>query len=119
MVHVRDNVPGAVYVGRPRGGRDRCGAWGNPYRIGPDRTRAQAIAEYRAMLFRVRPRLRALPMRRGKPLACWCRHDGEARTEDNACHADVLIELLDRFTDAELRVMRTGGRTMASAPTGR
>ncbi|CAA9570056.1 MAG: hypothetical protein AVDCRST_MAG49-3506 [uncultured Thermomicrobiales bacterium] len=31
-------------------------------------------------------------MLRGKPLACWGRHDGEA---EPACHADVLCALVN------------------------
>jgi hypothetical protein len=44
-----------------------------------------------------------LPELRDKALACWCRHDGEERTHANACHGDVLVELLGRYSDDELR----------------
>jgi hypothetical protein len=107
VVHVRDQVPGAVYVGRPRFRGDAAGGvtWGNPYRVGKDGTRAEVIARYRADLLASPLRLRLLPQLRGKPLACWCRRDGEEPTPENACHADVLLDLLSRFTDAELRRM--------------
>jgi len=79
VVHVRDGIPGAVYIGRsmPRQGL-----------VNSDR---RLLAQ--------------LPELRGKALACWCRHDGEERTPDNACHGDVLVDLLDRYTDDELRAM--------------
>jgi hypothetical protein len=42
---------------------------------------------------------------RGTALACWCRHDGEAPTPETACHEDVLVSLLDTYTDEEIRAM--------------
>ena len=48
---------------------------------------------------------------RDRPLACWCRHDGEARTPANACHGDVILGLLEANTDDELRTLaREGAR---------
>ena len=106
VVHEQDRVPGAIYVGR-RQHRLKLpqSPFANPYRIGPDGTRAEVIALYRQRILGSTKLLRALPQLRGRPLACWCRHDGDARTADNACHADVLLELLERHTDEELRAM--------------
>lgn len=75
--------PGAVYVGRPT-------RWGNPFRIGPDRTRSEAVAEFRTWL---RACLAADPtfldpLRGARFLACWCPLDG------GPCHADVIREAL-------------------------
>lgn len=53
----------------------RPGRWGNPY----------ATAEQYRSAFRDDPRL-GLGFLRGKNLACWC-------PRDQACHADVLLEL--------------------------
>jgi Domain of unknown function (DUF4326) len=79
-----------VYVGRAL----YRGAWrlaasplANPYRPGPDGTRAQVIAAYREYLLG-RPDLRALlPQLRGRRLGCWC--------APLPCHADVIAELAD------------------------
>ena len=65
---------------------DRRTRWGNPFRIGPACSREQAIARYRADLWR---RIRAgevsleeLAELDGCWLACWC--------EPLPCHGDVL-----------------------------
>jgi hypothetical protein len=74
--------PGAVVVARPS-------RWGNPFPIGPDRTRAEAVTAYeRALLggelgFTVDDVRRELA---GRDLACWC-------PEDEPCHADVLLRV--------------------------
>ena len=100
VVHVNDNVPGAIYIGRavPRKGL-KASVWANPYTIGKDGARAEVINMYKWWLRDMKTdasisfhlELQALA---GKPLACWCRHDGEERTEGNACHGDVLIDLI-------------------------
>jgi hypothetical protein len=74
-------APGAVVVARPS-------KWGNPHRIGL-LTRAQAISAYRRDLLAGRLKVSMEDVRRelaGRDLACWCRLD-------EACHADVLIEI--------------------------
>ena len=65
---------------------DRRTRWGNPYRIGPDGSRARVIAQYRTDLWR-RIRLRLVTMEElaelhGKRLACWC--------DPLPCHGHVL-----------------------------
>lgn len=102
VVHINDNVPGAVYIGRavPRMGLKRS-RWANPHKIDAFTDRSKAVALYRHTLT---DRLTASAAGRalvvelqnlaGKPLACWCRHDGEERTPDNACHGDVLCDLI-------------------------
>lgn len=71
----------AVYVGRPT-------KWGNPYplegRIDSWATRMTAVEMFRE---KVAPHL-DLSELRGKDLACWCR-------PDQACHADVLLEMIN------------------------
>ena len=71
----------AIYVGRPT-------AFGNPFEIGRDGTRAQVIDRYREWLAapeqaELRDRVRR--ELRGHDLACWC--------APHACHADVLLAL--------------------------
>jgi len=110
VVHVNDNVPGAIYIGRavPRRGI-KTSKWANPFRISADMTRYEAIECYDAEITAgSRAGLLAdLPELRGKALACWCRHDGEERTVANACHGDVLVEILETYTDDELQELST------------
>lgn len=72
----------AIYVGRPT-------KWGNPYSVGYDGdTRKDVVILYREHL-KYDPELVKAAKRElvGKDLACWC-------SLDQACHADVLLELL-------------------------
>ena len=112
VVHVHDKVPGAVYIGRshPRSGL-RASFFQNLFRVENGRTHLGAVELYRqAQATVITPEFaRQLRELRGKPLACWCRHDGEPRTDQNACHGDVLVGLLDRYSDAELQQMAGGG----------
>lgn len=99
VVHANDDVPGADYIGRAMPWKP-CGLFHNPYKIGKHGDRRDVIRLYRVRMEAVLAgpdgdflgeHLRELV---GKPLACWCRHDGEECTEDTACHGDVLIELI-------------------------
>jgi len=69
-----------VYIGRPS-------IWGNPFQIGRDGTRQEVIAKYRKYITSNPTLLAQLESLRGKTLACWCK--------PQACHGDVLIELLE------------------------
>jgi hypothetical protein len=126
VIHVRDmaKYPDAIYIGRsmPRQGL-KGSPFANPYKIGgrsekfegngPNGTltRLDAIQIYAWDLYAgEKTHLFAeLPALRGKALACWCRHDGEAPTDENQCHGDVLAELINGRTDDELRAMVRGG----------
>lgn len=81
VIHKRNMMPGDVFIGRPS-------KWGNPFVIGKDGDRAEVIAKYRAWIATQPHLLAALPELRGKRLACFC--------APQACHGDVLAELLDR-----------------------
>lgn len=61
---------------------DRRSKWGNPFRIGPDGTRAEVIEKYEAWLQTQPDLLAALPELQGKRLGCWCAPE--------PCHGDVL-----------------------------
>jgi hypothetical protein len=64
--------------------------YGNPYAIGSDVTREQAVALFRLYaLQRLAEEPRWLNPLRGRNLACYCK-PGEL------CHADVLLELANR-----------------------
>ena len=113
VVHVNDRIEGAVYIGRavPRKGIPHGSIFANPFPLGSNRSvewRAAVIEKYRVWIIGSPGILRVLPSLRGKPLACWCRYDGTPRSAKNTCHGDILIELLDRYTDDELRAMGGG-----------
>ena len=76
--------PDAVARGAVR--IDRRTRWGNPYRIGPDGTRDEVIARYRAHLWRqIRSgeiALADLASLDSRDLACWC--------HPSPCHGTVL-----------------------------
>lgn len=95
--------PNTVYVGRP-------GEWGNPFVVGQHGDAAECVRLYRLCILSQEkpgtlnreqlkaanaawPDAFAMPCQktaklflRGKNLACWC-------PLDQACHADVLLEL--------------------------
>jgi hypothetical protein len=64
--------------------------------------RREAVILYEQHLTKTPELWARLPSLRGKPLACWCRHDGELRTPETVCHGDVLVHLLRHHTDDEL-----------------
>ena len=71
----------------------RISRWGNPYKVA-DHGREGAVRLYRAMLERMtHDELRAYlaPLRGATCLACSCK-------ADELCHADVLIEYLEKVT---------------------
>ena len=83
--------PDFVYIGRGVAGFRRS-KWANPYFVGRGGdTREEAIAKYRKRILGKPELLAALPELRGKILACWCKPE--------ACHGDVLVELLDALGD--------------------
>ena len=87
VANIRDTRDG-IYIGRaaPRLGLKRS-IWANPFKIGPDGSRAEVIAKYEAYL-RARPELLALiPELKGKTLLCYCAPE--------PCHGDVLARLAD------------------------
>lgn len=115
VVHVYDNVPSAVYIGRQMPNYP-ASLFANLFKIGVKvfgigvLTRDDAIRIYRLSLMQRPTAIARLPELRGKALACWCRHDEEPRTEENACHGDVLLEFLATYTDDELRAIAQGRR---------
>jgi len=80
VVHCK-REPFDIYIGRGS-------IWGNPFRIGPDGTRAEVIAKYRAWLQTQPHLLWLLPTLRGKVLGCYC--------APQACHGDTLAELAEK-----------------------
>lgn len=81
VVHWRSE-PYDVFIGRPS-------IWANPFIIGKDGTRFMVIEKYRAWIL-TQPHLMALlPGLKGKTLGCWC--------APQACHGEVLAELVDKL----------------------
>ena len=74
---------------------DRSSRWGNPYRIGPDTSRYEAVYRYwswmRNHLADGRVTRDDLSMLAGRTLGCWC--------TPKACHGDVLVRAADAATD--------------------
>ena len=69
-----------VYIGRGS-------KWGNPFRIGIDGTREDVIKQYRNWIQTQPHLLNSLEELRGKTLGCFC--------SPQACHGDILVELLN------------------------
>ena len=77
-----------VYIGNAMGwsyGLKRS-KWYNPYKIGRDGNREEVIYKYRQYLLNSPDLMKDLPELKGRVLGCWCKPE--------ACHGDVLIELL-------------------------
>jgi len=90
VIHWRDRErhDRVSYVGRaaPRQGL-AASAFGNPYRVDVDGTRAEVIERYREWILTRPELLSRLHELRGRVLACWCKPE--------ACRGDVLAELVD------------------------
>lgn len=67
----------------------RGSKWGNPFVIGTDGNREQVIAKYKQWITQGNGKylLNDLHELQGKTLGCFCK--------PQACHGDVLIELLN------------------------
>ena len=107
VVHVREGIDGAVYIGRGTRGI-RGSALANPFKIGEHGDRAGVVKLYETWLIhevnRGNPRVvEALIAARGKPLACWCRKSTEPRWADTLCHGDVVEALLTHNSDEAIR----------------
>lgn len=75
-----------VYIGRPS-------KWGNPFSHKDDtlaefrvKNRKEAIEKYREYILKNKELMDSLKELEGKVLGCWCK--------PQACHGDVLVELL-------------------------
>ena len=81
VVHVKERVPGAVFIGRP-------GPYGNPFIIGKHGTRQEVIDAYEDMLLRSGKIMQIRRELKGKDLACFC--------APLPCHGDVLLRYANR-----------------------
>lgn len=89
VVHCKKE-PYDIYIGRPS-------IWGNPFTHIKDRTtkaefvvstREEAIMMYKEYLLNSPHLMVKLESLRGKVLGCWCK--------PQACHGDVLIEVMEQ-----------------------
>ena len=87
VVHVREKIPGAIYIGRRTRSRPRS-KWANPYRVGRDGDRNQVIEMYSLYLQAKPDLLAAIGELRGRTLECWCAPE--------ACHGGLLARLADQ-----------------------
>lgn len=80
--------PYDIYIGRanPRKGL-KASKWKNPFKIGKDGTREEAIEKYKQWFFTQPDLVNSIHELRGKTLGCWCKPD--------ACHGDFLAEVAD------------------------
>ena len=90
-VSIKSGKPYDVYVGRPS-------PYGNQWTHIKNRntkaqfvvaTRKEAIQKYKEHLLANPELIEQLEVLRGKTLACWC-------ASNQLCHADVIIELLNK-----------------------
>lgn len=105
VVNIRDlpsgwqRDPRYVYIGRRN---SRYGVvdskWLNPFVVGQDGDRATVIRLYREYLAERADLLADLDVLRGKTMVCWCAPE--------ACHGDVLRELLATGTQRESQSRR-------------
>ena len=87
--------PDHVYIGRANKNYEVAESkWHNPFKVGEDGTRDEVIRAYREWIKHQPELLNSLEELRGKILFCWCCPD--------ACHGDVLIEMLDRNTELKI-----------------
>ncbi len=73
-------APYDVYIGRGS-------KWGNPFVIGPDGNREEVIRRYRVWIKNQPELLKDIHELKCKVLGCFCK--------PQACHGDVLIELVE------------------------
>lgn len=77
-----------IYIGRKNGSLLQS-KWANPFVIGKDGNRAECISKYKEWILTQPELIAALPELEGKTLGCWCK-------PQNACHGDILVELVQK-----------------------
>jgi len=107
LVDIAPTLPVRIRRSRAKGWRkpkdaivvSRPSFWGNPFVVGtPENggniTPEIAVTEFRKALLDGRLQIKPSNLfeLRGRDLVCWC-------PLDQACHADVLIELANRVTE--------------------
>lgn len=87
--------PDHVYIGRANKNYEVAESkWANPFKVGEDGTREQVIQAYREWIKHQPELVNSLEELRGKILFCWCCPE--------ACHGDVLVEMLEANTELKI-----------------
>ena len=108
VVHIKDGVRDAVYIGPANVAASlEASPFSNPYSSKDYGIPHLALMAYtEALCFgSLRHLLGDLPSLRGRPLACLCHRHEEEPDGVTDCHADVLIRLLETYSDEELYAM--------------
>lgn len=79
IVNIRDGADYDILIARPS-------PWGNPFPIGPDCSREEALIRYEVHVRRRPDLLARLPELVGKRLGCHC--------DPLPCHGHILIKLI-------------------------
>ncbi len=79
--------PYDVFIGRGS-------IWGNPFVIGKDGTRKEVIKKYRVWIETQPDLISKLSHLKDKVLGCYCK--------PNACHGDVLVEMVNELNTVDL-----------------
>lgn len=107
VCHVSENIPGAVYIGRTNVRRRLAASpFANPFVIGQHGDRQMVLrkfGDFLNVLIWGGYHVEEFIALRGMPLACWCRRSDQTKTPGRACHGDVILQMLDRYTDDDLR----------------
>jgi hypothetical protein len=74
-----------VFIGRPS-------KWGNPFKIGEDYTRQEAIDKHAEWIMHQAELLRQIGELKGKILGCYCKPE--------ICHGDILLKLANEESRA-------------------
>ncbi|MCP4526641.1 MAG: DUF4326 domain-containing protein [Aestuariibacter sp.] len=79
----------------------RPSKWGNPFRIKNGLTRQQVLKLYRDHILSQPHLVKQLHRLQGKRLGCFCK-------KHQACHVDVLIELIELIVERGRKLKRGG-----------
>ena len=79
----------------------RPSKWGNPFKIKDGMTRERVLALYREHILGKPHLIKQLERLQGKRLGCFCK-------KHQACHADVLIELIELIVERGRKLKRGG-----------
>jgi hypothetical protein len=84
-----------VYIGRDHPVAGIGDIWQNPFHITAQRSRKQAVAEFREWAPTQPQIMGRLEELRGKRIGCFCRTEAESLKGTGCeCHGDVYLELL-------------------------
>jgi len=102
---------GIVFIDGERYSK-RSSPFHNPFKIGKDGDRDEVIDKYRSYIIdnieKNQTLMKQLINMKGKRLGCWCYPD--------ACHGDVLLELIDMYTKPSI-IKTLPGKPLTTKPS--